>query len=211
MGRLRPGVTDAQAGAELKPVFDDFAQSAPRTFPKDLRIGIMPLNEMRRSGVANSLHLLLGSVFVLLLIACVNVSSLLLARAVQREQEFIIRASIGASRWSLIRSSLIESVLLATATIPVALIFAWLGLQATQRIVPTEAIPDEAVITLNVPVLLVSIAIALLTVLIFGLAPAWRSANPQLGTSLGAEPTAQVAAPSDASSAASSSLKLPCR
>lgn len=185
VGRLRPGVTDAQAGAELKPVFDDFAQSAPRTFPKDLRIGIMPLNEMRRSELANSLHLLLGSVFVLLLIACVNVSSLLLARAVQREQEFIIRASIGASRWSLIRSSLIESVLLATATIPVALIFAWLGLQATQRIVPTEAIPDEAVITLNVPVLLVSIAIALLTVLIFGLAPAWRSANPQLGTSLG--------------------------
>jgi putative ABC transport system permease protein len=76
-------------------------------------------------------------------------------------------------------------LLLATATIPVALIFAWLGLQATLRIVPTEAIPDEAVITLNVPVLLVSIAIALLTVLIFGLAPAWRSANPQLGTSLG--------------------------
>lgn len=155
MGRLRPGVTDAQAGAGLKPVFDDFAKSAPRDFPrtspKDLRIGIMPLNEMRRSELANTLHLLLGSVFILLLIACMNVSALLLARAVQRQQEFVIRASIGVSRWSLIRSSLIESLLLATATIPVALTFAWLGLQATLRFVPTEFIPDEAVITLNAP------------------------------------------------------------
>jgi putative ABC transport system permease protein len=185
VGRLKPGVTDAQASAELKPIFDDFSKTNPRWFPKDLRLGIMPFTEMFQSGLASTLYLLLGSVFVLLLIACVNVSSLLLARAVNREHEFVVRASIGATRWRLVRSALTESMVLAIATMPVALGLAWLGLQATLRIVPAETIPDEAVVTLNIPVLLASIGIALATVILFGMAPAWHSANPRLATALG--------------------------
>jgi putative ABC transport system permease protein len=184
VGRLKPGITEAQATAELKPIFDDFERSAPRAFPKDLRVGILPFDQMFQSGLASTLYLLLGSVAVLLLIACVNVSSLLLARAVNREHEFVVRAAIGASRLRLVRYALTESLLLAVVAMPVALAFAYAGLQATLRIVPTETIPDEAVVTMNIPVLLVSIGIALLTVFLFGLAPAWHSANPRLAAVL---------------------------
>ena len=184
VGRLKPGVTEAQATAELQPIFLDFAKTSPRGFPRDIRFGIMPFDQMFQSNLASTLYLLLGSVFVLLLIACVNVSSLLLARAVNREHEFVVRSAIGASRFRLVRYALTESLLLALVAMPVALAFAYAGLQATLRIVPTETIPDEAVVTMNVPVLLASIGVALITVIIFGLAPAWHSANPRLAAAL---------------------------
>jgi predicted permease len=140
---------------------------------------------MFQSDLASTLYLLLGSVFVLLLIACVNVSSLLLARAVNREHEFTVRASIGAPRIRLARLAFTESLLLALAAAPVALFFAYAGLKVVLRIIPQGTIPDEAVVGLNVPVLLISLGIALGTVLIFGLAPAWHSASPRLAAALG--------------------------
>src|SRR5580658_9168029 len=163
VGRLKPGVTDAQAAAELRPIFNEFSQTLPLIFPKNLTLGILPFDEMFKSGLASTLYLLLGSVFVLLFIACVNVSSLLLARAVKREHEFVVRASIGASRLRLVRHALAESSLLAMTALPVALGFAYLGLKAILRIVPTDTIPDEAVVTMNFPVLLGSIVLALAT------------------------------------------------
>lgn len=184
VGRLKPGVTEAQAASDLKPVFADIAHKTPNAFPEDLRVGIMPFDQMFESGLAGTLHLLLGAVAVLLLIACVNVSSLLLARAVKREHEFVVRASIGASRLRLMRYAFTESLLLAVIAVPVALLFAYAGLQATLRIVPVETIPDEAVVTLNLWVLLACIGIAVGTVLLFGLAPAWHSAHPRLATAL---------------------------
>jgi putative ABC transport system permease protein len=188
VGRLKPGVTDAQAAAQLKPIFDDFAKTSPRNFPKDIhdwRLGIMTFDLMFQSGLASTLYLILGAVFVLLLIACINVSSLLLARAVSRGHEFVVRAAIGASRWRLVRYTLTESLLLAFAAMPVALLFAYAGLQATLRIIPTETIPDEAVVTMNLPVLFASLGLALFTVVVFGMAPAWHSANPRLAAVLG--------------------------
>jgi putative ABC transport system permease protein len=184
VGRLKPGVTEAQAASELQPVFRDIARRVPRIFPDDLRVGIMPFDLMFQSDLAETLYLLLGAVAVLLLIACVNVSSLLLARAVHREHEFVVRAAIGASHLRLMRYALTESLLLAAMALPVAFGFAYVGLKATLHIVPAETIPDEAVVTLNVTVLLVSIAIALATVILVGLAPAWHSANPRLATAL---------------------------
>ncbi len=184
VGRLKPGVTDAQAEAELRPVFDEFSKNVPFIFPKNLRLGILPFDEMFKSNLASTIHLLVGSVFVLLFIACVNVSSLLLARAVRREHEFVVRASIGATRVRLARNAFIEGLLLALASLPVALGFAYAGLKLILRIVPTDTIPDEAVITMNLPVLLGALGIALGTVLIFGMAPAWHSANPRLASAL---------------------------
>jgi predicted permease len=184
VGRLKPGVTDAQAEAELRPIFDDFNKTSPFAFPKNIGLGILPFDEMFKSNLANTLYLLLGSVFVLLFIACVNVSSLLLARAVNREHEFVVRASIGATRGRLVRHALTESLLLALAALPVALPCAYLGLQAILRIVPADTIPDEAVVTMNIPVLLASVALTFGTVLIFGMAPAWHSANPRLAAAL---------------------------
>jgi putative ABC transport system permease protein len=184
VGRLKPGVTDAQAAAELKPIFDDFHAAAPFIFPSNITLGILPFDEMFKSDLAGTIYLLLGSVFVLLFIACVNVSSLLLARAVNRGHEFVVRASIGASRARLVRHALTESLLLAVGALPVALGFAWLGLHAILRIVPADTIPDEAVVTMNLPVLLASLALAMATVLVFGLAPALHSANPRLAAAL---------------------------
>ena len=190
VGRLKPGVTDAQAAAELRPIFDEFNKTSPFAFPKNIGLGILPFDEMFKSDLASTLYLLLGSVFVLLFIACVNVSSLLLARAVNREHEFVVRASIGASRTRLIRLALSESILLALAALPVALTCAYFGLQAILRIVPADTIPDEAVVTMNIPVLLASVALTFGTVLIFGLAPAWHSANPRLAAALSGSRTA---------------------
>jgi putative ABC transport system permease protein len=184
VGRLKPGVTEARAAAELQPIFADIAHRTAHVYPDDLRLGIMPFDEMFQSGLSSTLYLLLGAVGILLLIACVNVSSLLLARAVKREHEFVVRASIGASQLRLMRYALTESLLLAAIAMPVAVAFAYAGLQAMLRIVPVETIPDEAVVSLNLPVLLVSIGIALATVILFGFAPAWQSANPRLATAL---------------------------
>lgn len=184
VGRLKRGVTDAQAAAELTPIFEEFAQTEPYNFPKNLRLGVLPFDQMFKSGLAGTLYLLLGSVFVLLFIACVNVSSLLLARAVSREHEYVVRAAIGASRLRLIRHAFTESLLLALIAFPVSLLCAYGGLQAILRIVPADTIPDEAVITMNIPVLLGSLGIAIGTVLIFGTMPAWHSARPRLAAAL---------------------------
>jgi putative ABC transport system permease protein len=184
VGRLKPGVTDAQANAELTPIFADISHGRPHGYPKDLRLGYMTFDVMYQSGLANTLYLILGAVFTLLLIACVNVSGLMLARAVSRQHEVTVRAAIGASRTRLVRSALTESLLLAVAAIPVALVLAWAGLNAILSIVPPYTIPDEAAVGMHVPVLLASMGLALFTLFIFGMAPAWHSANPRLATAL---------------------------
>lgn len=180
VGRVKPGTSEAQAAGELQPIFQDFIHADPTRYPKAIRVGLMGFAEMFQSGLKGTLYLLLAAVSVMLLIACVNVASLLLANAVKREHEFVLRAAVGASRVRLVRQVLIESLLLALLSIPVALLFAYGGLQAMLHLVPANTIPDEALITLNLPVLLMSIAASLLTVLLSGLSPAWYSANPRL-------------------------------
>ncbi|HEY3990628.1 MAG TPA: ABC transporter permease [Acidobacteriaceae bacterium] len=180
VGRVRPGVTDAQAAAALQPLFEDFHKTNPTAYPAQMRLGLMPFAQMFASGLDDVLHLLLGAVVLLLLIACANVSSLLLARAVAREREFAVRSAIGASAWRLVRAAFTESLTLALIALPVALAFAYVSLQIILRIVPPETIPDEAVVTLNLPVLLAALGIACATILVFGMAPAWRSSRPHL-------------------------------
>src|ERR1700722_9360799 len=180
VGRVRPGVTSAQASAALQPLFEDFRKTNPAAYPVKMRVGLMPFAQMFASDLDDVLHLLLGAVVLLLLIACANVSSLLLARAVSREREFAVRSAIGASAWRLARAALTEALALALIALPVALLFAYASLQLILRIVPPETIPDEAVVSLNLPVLLASLGIACATILIFGMAPAWRSSRPHL-------------------------------
>ncbi|MGB9416706.1 MAG: ABC transporter permease [Acidobacteriaceae bacterium] len=180
VGRVRPGVTSAQAATALQPLFDDFRKTNPAAYPAKMRVSLMPFAQMFASNLDDVLQLLLGAVVLLLLIACANVSSLLLARAVSREREFAVRSAIGASAWRLARAAFTESLALAFIALPVALLFAYASLQLILRIVPPETIPDEAVVSLNLPVLLASLGIACATILIFGMAPAWRSSRPHL-------------------------------
>jgi predicted permease len=182
VGRVRPGVTSAQAATTLQPLFNDFRKQAPTVFPANMRLGLLPFPQMFASDLDGVLELLLGAVVLLLLIACANVSSLLLSRAVAREREFAVRSAVGASAWRLIRAAFTESLALALIALPVALAFAYASLQIILRIVPPETIPDEAVVSLNLPVVLASLGIGCATILIFGMAPAWRSSRPHLVT-----------------------------
>ncbi len=109
---------------------------------------------------------------LLLLIACVNVANMLLARATARDREMAVRAALGATRWRVARQLLIESLLLAAGGAALGIAMAYGGIRALTAAIPDGAIPREAEIGLNAPVLLFSLAAAIATALIFGLAPA---------------------------------------
>src|SRR5690606_28344947 len=118
------------------------------------------------------LWILFAAVGLLLLIACVNVSNLLLSRAVLRQREMALRAAIGAGRARLLRQLLTESALIAVGGVLVGVPLAYLGLNAVIALVPPDTIPDESEIAINGGVLGFTVLVSMATALVFGLAPA---------------------------------------
>ncbi len=184
LGRVKPGVTEAQAEADLRPIVEHLKQLEPRAFPEKWRVGLLPFKETFPSGMRSALWILFGATGLLLLIACANVSNLLLSRAAGRRLEMTVRASLGASRLRLMQQLLTESVLLGLAGGAIGVGLAYVMLRAMISIVPPDTIPDEAQILMNTPVLLFSAAISVLTAVLFGLAPAWHGRSPNLADSL---------------------------
>ena len=188
LGRLKPGVTREQAlagiRAVLQPVLEDLEQTYPNDFPKPWRIRLQTFGETFPSGIQDALWTLFGAVGLLLLIACVNVSNLLLSRGAYRRREMAIRAAMGASRWRIVRQLLAESLALAIGGGAVGVLLAWAGLRGIIAVVPPNTIPDEAHITLNAPVLLFTLVVSVVVSLLFGLAPALQLAGRDLLTPL---------------------------
>src|SRR3954467_6291110 len=181
--RLKRGVSPRMAEQRLQPLFDQFANEAPQRFPKDVRPLIRSLVETQRAaGFVPTLLLIFAASMLLLLLACVNVSILLLARGTARRQEFAVRAAIGASRGRLMRQLLVESLLLAFTGAALGVAAAYWGLPAVLRLLPPNVVPvgNLIAVPVNVPVLLFSGGLAMASALMFGLSPALSFSRPRL-------------------------------
>lgn len=179
--RLKPGITHAQANAALQPLIEQFAKQTPKNFPAGvINLHVEGLNEKFVREMGGTIALLFGSVALLLLIGCGNVSILLLARATAREQEFAVRSAIGASRRRLIRQLLTEALMMSLAGAALGLGLAYELLAFIVRNLPEYSFPHEASIHINVPVLVFCVLTALATGVLFGLSPAWQLSRPEI-------------------------------
>jgi putative ABC transport system permease protein len=179
--RLKPGVTHQAADAALQPLIAQFAKETPKHFPQTrFKLHLVGLNEDFVKDIGGTLYLLFASVAFLLLIGCVNVSVLELARGAARQNEFAIRAAIGASRHRLVRQMLTEALLISAAGAGLGVLLAYRAINVIVELLPKYSFPHEAAIQLNLPVLLFSVLLALLTGVLSGLWPSLQLSRPDL-------------------------------
>lgn len=182
IARLKPGVTLDQARADMDRVSHDLAVAYP-DIDTDKKATVISMREGMVGHIRPVLLFLLGAVALVLLIACVNVANLLLARSTVRQQEFAIRIALGAGHKRVVRQLLTESILLALAGGALGLLLARLGTSAAMAAVP-ENMPRAAEIGLDLRVLLYTFFISVLAGIVFGLAPAWRLTKSAIGSAL---------------------------
>jgi putative ABC transport system permease protein len=184
MGRLKPGVTIQQANADMDSVTRHIAEVYPKS-NKGWGASVEPLqNDFISKDTIKNLWLLMGAVGFILLIACVNVANLLLARGTARQREIAVRAALGATRWQLFGQFLTESVALSLIGGVLGISLAWGLLKVIVAMIPPFTLPSEADFRLNLPVLFFSLAASIVCGVLFGCAPAWQTAQLNLSDTL---------------------------
>ncbi len=184
LGRLKPGISEAQATATLQPIFEDLRRTHPNDIPEKWRIRLRTFKQTFPSDITEALWILFGAVGLLLLISCVNVSSLLLSRMAARQREIAIRSAVGASRGRLVSQFLSETLVLALGGGAIGILAAYSVLRGIIAMVPPNTIPDEAEISLNAPVLWFTFALSVGAALLVGLAPALQFSGRDVMSSL---------------------------
>ncbi len=182
IGRLKPGVSPAQAQSELSVITSRIEQEHKESHA-GTTLKLVPLQETVVGQVKPILMVLLAAVGFVLLIACANVASLLLTRSLARQKEVAIRSALGASRWRVVRQLLTESLLLSVVGGAAGLLVAYWGVRGLVAIMPANqivALPFLSTLQIDASVLAFSFGLSLLTGVIFGLAPALQSSRPDL-------------------------------
>jgi putative ABC transport system permease protein len=178
VGRLAPDATHASAEADLRAVAANLARAYPAS-NADWSARVVPFEEVVMGDARLALVVLLGAVGAVLLIACVNIANLLLARSAARQKEYAVRAALGAARWPLLRQAIVESQLLALTGGAAGLLVAYATMGAIVRMAPAN-VPRLADASIDPVVIGFTALLAVVTGLLFGLAPAVRALSPDL-------------------------------
>src|SRR6266481_1363789 len=178
VGRLAPGSSVAQAQAEIETINAQMRREHPNNYSQDNSFGgdVLPLPQLAVGGMRPALLILLCAVFLVLLIACANLTTMLLARAAAREREMAIRVALGAGPLRLLKQFLTESVLLALIGGVAGVLLALWGVELL-KVIGAQTVPRLSEVNVDFTVLGVTLAIAVGTGLIFGLVPGLASAR----------------------------------
>jgi putative ABC transport system permease protein len=180
-GRLKPGATAQRAQAEV----DQICRNLAAAYPEDtgIRMVVESLTEKAVGRVRLALQVLLGAVGMVLLIACANVANLALVRATVRQKEISVRRALGAPRWRIVRQFLVESVVLSLVGGVVGLVLAEWGRQALKTMLASHLTRSDT-ISIDLQVLFFTLGLALITGILFGIAPAFSAARGDVNDAL---------------------------
>jgi predicted permease len=193
VGRLKPGATIDQAQAELDALTKQFVADHPSAYPGGaLKLSVRPLRDALTAEVRPALLVLAGAVGFVLLIACVNVANLMVARGKGREHEFVVRRALGASRIRLVRQLLAESLLLAASGAAFGLLLGYVGVELVDWLRPSH-LPRQSQIAIDRTVVFFTVALSALTPLVLGILPAMRLAADRGAPSVDAARAATAA------------------